>query len=938
MPFGEGTVPTGGFALQPLVRLVLSAHGAGDWEVTEKDIWCRVSPPDSPSRVQGWKLHISATPLSAPTTLHRSAQVLIRRGCAFKFAARTEYVETLTSSRSDRAQCGKFITAYPDDDHFWDLAKALDEATAGLPGPAILSDRPYRRGSVVHYRYGAFRGVPHWSNDGVLEARLRAPDGTVVKDERKPWFCPPPWAKLPPTEANSGAEGGPPPPPPQLLLRDRYLVRSAIRHSARGGVYRAVDRETRRDVVVKQARAHVGAGFTGRDARDGLRDEAAALATLHGLSADLVELFEQDDHVFLVETEIPGVTLDRWVRAEFRALGAGDLGLYTDRVVVLAAGLAALLSEVHGRGLVYRDLSPANVMVPLGDRLRLIDPECVARAGQWGHRVHTPGYGAPEYASGPKYGPAPEQTADLFSLGAMLFYLATGIDPAFASVPADPRPPVERLNRVLGPVGLRSRCARLLAPAIRGLCAQEPVRRWSLGQLREFLADPAPPPAAAAATSSAGLEGTMQERLIDDCLAHVLVTMGERDADRLWPVAPSGTGTDPCNVQHGAAGVLGVFTRADEVLGRHDLRTAVAHVASWIDARRADVPAVLPGLHFGGAGIAWTLHDAARHLGDDELAEHAARLALALPVRWPNPDVFHGAAGAGLTQLRFWQLTGRPEFLDRAIDCADGLVAAAEHADDGVSWRIPPDFDSVLAGVTHLGFAHGVAGIGSFLVSAATSTGRGDYLDLAHAAGRTLVNAAERGPWGARWRTDRTGKDGEGMLHHLCNGASGVGTFLVRLWTATGDPSARELAEEAASAVHRARWTAGSSVCHGLAGDGEFLLDMAQAFRGPYQDWAEELAGCLYAKHTVRNGRMVVPDESGTHVRAAFGVGLAGVIGFLLRLRYGGPRLLMADTDRPRATTGPPKAAPRGGALTPGSAQHGRPGSRNNHQEETPWN
>ena len=70
----------------------------------------------------------------------------------------------------------------------------------------------------------------------------------------------------------------------------------------------------------------------------------------------------------------------------------------------------------------------------------------------------------------------------------------------------------------------------------------------------------------------------------------------------------------------------------------------------------------------------------------------------------------------------------------------------------------------------------------------------------------------------------------------------------------------------------------------------------------------------------------------------SFGDGLTGVIGFLLRLRYGGPRLLMADTDRPRATTGPPKAAPRGGALTPGSAQHGRPGSRNNHQEETPWN
>ncbi|WP_405723268.1 class IV lanthionine synthetase LanL [Streptomyces sp. NBC_01537] len=897
MPIGEEAVPTGGFALQGLVRLVLSDRGASGWELTEDDLWCRVSPPDRASRVQGWKLHVSATPLSAPATLHRSAQVLVRHGCAFKFAARTEYVETLTSSRCDRAQCGKFITAYPrDDEHFSELAQALDAATAGLPGPAILSDRPYRRGSVVHYRYGAFRGVPYRNNEGVEETRLRAPDGTVVKDERKPWFCPPPWAGLPPVGCPEPGDG-PPAQPQQVLLGDRYTVRAAIRHSARGGVYRAVDRKTGRDVVIKQARPHVGAGFTGRDARDGLRGEAAALAALHGLSADMVELFEQDDHVFLVEAEIPGVTLARWVREEFRALDAGDLGLPTARAVALAARLAALLGEVHGRGLVYRDLSPANVIVTHGDRLRLIDPECVAEPDQWGHRVYTPGYGAPEYASGPKYGPAPEQTADLFSLGAMLFHLATGVDPAFASAPADPRPPVERLDNVLGPVGLRNRTARLLAPAIRGLCAHDPARRWSLGRLTAFLADPAPPSASAtvARTSSAVRDRARPDQLIEGGLAHVLATMGARDADRLWPNGQSGTGTDPCNVQHGAAGILGVLTRADEVLGRDDLRAAVARVASWIDARRAAEPKALPGLYFGGAGTAWTLHDAARHLGDDELGEHAAQLALALPVRWPNPDVFHGTAGAGLTQLRFWQLTGRPEFLDRAVDCADSVVACAEHADDGVFWRIPPDFDSVLAGITHLGFAHGVAGIGSFLVSAATATGRGDYLDLARAAGRTLVDAAERGPWGARWRTDRTGRGGEGMLHHLCSGASGVGTFLVRLWRATGDPVARELAEEAATAVHRSRWTAGSSVCHGLAGDGEFLLDMAQALGGPYHGWAEELAECLYAKHTVRDGQMVVPDESGTRVCADFGVGLTGVIGFLLRLRYGGPRMLMPD-------------------------------------------
>jgi hypothetical protein len=190
--------PADGFPYQDLVRLVLSQQGADEWELAEGEFWCRVDAPNRAPRVQGWKIHVSATPLSAPEVLHRSARVLVRHSCAFKFAAHAGHVRTLTSGRYDRAQCGKFITAYPrDDDHFRLLVEALDRATAGLPGPAILSDRAYRLGSVVHYRYGAFQGVPHVSNEGARQLRLRAPDGSAVEDLRKPWFCPPPWAELP---------------------------------------------------------------------------------------------------------------------------------------------------------------------------------------------------------------------------------------------------------------------------------------------------------------------------------------------------------------------------------------------------------------------------------------------------------------------------------------------------------------------------------------------------------------------------------------------------------------------------------------------------------------------------------------------------------------------------------------------------------------------
>jgi len=123
----------------------------------------------------------------------RSAEVLLRHGCPFKFAVTLNRVEALGHRLCDRGSGGKFITAYPHcgDDELRALAEELHEATEGLPGPGILSDRRYRPGSLVHYRFGVFTGVPTLGNDGVDQAMLVAPDGDLVLDRRRAWFAPP---------------------------------------------------------------------------------------------------------------------------------------------------------------------------------------------------------------------------------------------------------------------------------------------------------------------------------------------------------------------------------------------------------------------------------------------------------------------------------------------------------------------------------------------------------------------------------------------------------------------------------------------------------------------------------------------------------------------------------------------------------------------------
>ncbi|MFE9464501.1 PQQ-binding-like beta-propeller repeat protein [Streptomyces virginiae] len=95
-------------------------------------------------------------------------------------------------------------------------------------------------------------------------------------------------------------------------------------------------------------------------------------------------------------------------------------------VRALAAALAGALRDIHGAGLVHRDLKPANIVLTATGP-RVIDfgiarPEHGLTLTATGQVPVTPGYGAPEQVLGQRVGPP----ADVFSLGAVLVYAASG--------------------------------------------------------------------------------------------------------------------------------------------------------------------------------------------------------------------------------------------------------------------------------------------------------------------------------------------------------------------------------------------------------------------------------------------------------------------------------------------------------------------------------
>ncbi|WP_314245129.1 class IV lanthionine synthetase LanL [Streptomyces sp. DSM 40907] len=897
--------------LLDVARAVLSRSGGQRWTLQPTESWCFARPPDlAVRRAHGWKLHVSATPLSAALVLARSAEVLIRRTASFKFAVDLERVTRLGDVWHDRGTGGKFITVYPeDDDQFRILARELDVATAGLSGPRILSDRPVRPCSLVSFRYGQFSGGMILTDDGVLEPWMTGPDGSRVKDERTAGFVFPPWAAYPfPDESVAPTSAAP------VLLGGRFKVVRAIRHANKGGVYRALDERTGLEVIVKHARAHVGARLDGTDVRDRLRDEARMLEQLAplGVTPGKVHLFDEQGDLFLAEELVPGQPLNQWQSARARDGGPG-----ADEAAATVTRLVTLLRTVHEAGFVIRDFKPHNVMVtPAGD-LRLIDTEYVVEAGQERAPAYTRGFAAPEvralglHASPAEAGKVAGPEADRFSLGVVLFSVLTDLDPRWAAgwtdeagLPPDAQPALPLIALAHPP----------LAPfceLIDGLTRADPGARWTLPHALAWLAGPsgATGPStgtsettATAATTVATTRPVLPpyrpraiDRLLDDGLAHLQRTMTPWRAS-LWP-APEWNvpRSDPCNTWNGAAGVLATLTHAARARESTSLLATVAEAARWLDERLFSVDRLLPGLCFGRSGTAWALYDAARLLGDTAMAERAITLAERLPTRWPSPDFTHGLSGAGTAHLHLGQATADGSLLDTALACADAVLDAADRADGDWTWPTSRDTDSVLAGAHTYGFAHGTAGVGTFLLAAAAAAGArgrtgdaGRFAAAALGAGDTLVRAARVEDGRAAWPAEVGGKPQLRPATQWCNGPAGIGTFLVRLGSATGLRRFADLAEQAAAAAVSDPWRAIAGACCGNAGTGHFLLDMAEITgEARYRTHAEGIAAVIDAQHCTSDGlRLVADATSGSE----YGNGAAGILDFLLRLRHGGPR------------------------------------------------
>lgn len=219
-------------------------------------------------------------------------------------------------------------------------------------------------------------------------------------------------------------------------------------------------------------------GFRERFAR-----EIAAAQGVSGVyTAPVVDADAQADMPWMATAYVPGPSLAEAVN-NADPWPAGT-------VLALAAGLAEALAGIHRSGVVHRDLKPSNVLIA-ADGPRVIDFGVSLAIGRSmlsaaGAVLGSPGYMSPEQASGQRDVGMP---TDVFSLGAVLVFAATGTGPF-----GDDRTPAALLYQVVhGEPDLAGVPARL-RPLIERCLAKDPAARPSPADILELAAGQDGPP------------------------------------------------------------------------------------------------------------------------------------------------------------------------------------------------------------------------------------------------------------------------------------------------------------------------------------------------------------------------------------------------------------------------------------------------------------
>lgn len=228
---------------------------------------------------------------------------------------------------------------------------------------------------------------------------------------------------------------------PGIRLQDRYVVGTVVGFGGFGIIYRAWDERLDTMVAIKEfypagivqripgeKEVIIYAGNGKKEFENGISrflDEARNMAkfSTHSNIMNVYDFFEENNTAYIVMEFLHGISLKQYVKT----MGGR---IEVNQAIEIISAVCDALKDIHKEGIIHRDISPDNIFICEGGKIKLID--FGAARFSTGEEEKTlsiilkPGFAPPEqYRSKSKQGP----WTDVYALAATMYRIVTGVVP-----------------------------------------------------------------------------------------------------------------------------------------------------------------------------------------------------------------------------------------------------------------------------------------------------------------------------------------------------------------------------------------------------------------------------------------------------------------------------------------------------------------------------
>lgn len=814
-----------------------------------------------------WELYVSVIPAQLPQILKKLCPVINAAGISFKIPANQEIAEQMNAGFLGHTQFGKIISIQVTT---WEQAVTVaDELvllTEQVDGPDIFA--AVHLGGRVYTDYVA-TGSIRISKDLVsgelfLPVDLQWPFSTI--------------RELPERTGNKKMNAKY---CPVEILKNDVKGRVLIGETSEGG--------EKGRYVIKEGRRFLCMDGSGRDVTDRLRWQY----TLHNVLESKIRipkafvLFEEAASLYMVMELIPGRPFSDVIDELHQGQSWATMPTaYKNQLIKYLLTIIDMVGKLHAEGFIHRDLQPRNFMIGNDHQVTCMDLEMVYNLKEGvpdpPFTLGTPGYMSPEQYRVE----TPTVAQDVFSLGALIIRVITGLSPKLLSVSnhraisrqvsflipdeqvvelvkaclhpsPDQRPTVKHVHRVLRRYNRRMTTVQFMQYVKQASFDDELLDKTIRRAIRGL--------ASTALVSSNGL-----------WFSKPLLTVEQLANENAEAGIYHGLHTGICGVLYSLLQAAKLGQNVDECgkVIQDNLMRILAHLFEEQDNH-------IPGLYYGNYGISTLLSLGIRTGWVQMVPEITELIYKGLSLETQSLGILEGKAGLGIAIMNCRDIIGEKRADDLLDLVVDQLLSAQQK--DG-AWLMDMAKTNVRQDKVY-GFSLGIAGIIFFLLKYYQTVKDSKILQSAERGLLYLNECATKNEGKVYWGLFDGDQSKDPWLEW---GNVGIVMAFIEGYRITGKEIYKQTVE-GALANHPAKIVCPYfSLGGGLAGLGSVYL---KAFRvlGTEQwlkraEWIAELL--MHTNISLENRAVYWIADNTLSPTADFMTGNAGILYFLLQLQY----------------------------------------------------